>query len=96
MNANHASGCFLAGGEPFDQGLMKDDSSAFYLEQGYIRRAATRTDAALWDLTTAPCEAVSRSGKPLDWFKRDAAHNDDRGKQMIAQTLAAYFKAVKD
>lgn len=25
-----------------------------------------------------------------------AARNDDRGKQLIAQTLAAYFKAVKE
>ena len=82
--------------KPFDQGLMKDDSPTFYLEQGYIRRASARTGVALWDLTTAPCEAIARSGKPLDWFKRDAAHNDDRGKQLIAQTLAAYFKAVKD
>ena len=81
--------------KPFDQGLMKDDSPTFYLEQGYIRRASARTGVALWDLTTAPSEAISRSGKPLDWFKRDAAHNDDRGKQLIAQTLAAYFKAVK-
>ena len=76
---------------PFDRALMKDGSQTFHLEQGYIRRAAARTGAALWDLTTAPCEAISRSGKPLDWFKRDAAHNDDRGKQLIAQTLAAYF-----
>ena len=36
----------------------------------------------------------SRSGKPLNWFKRDEVHNDDRGKQLIAQTLAAYFKAL--
>ena len=47
-----------------------------------------------WDLTTAHCEAIARSGKPLDWFKRDAAHNDDRGKQLIAQALAAYFREV--
>ena len=38
--------------------------------------------------------AIARSGKPLDWFKRDAAHNDDRGKQLIAQALAAYFREV--
>ena len=25
---------------------------------------------------------------------RGAAHNDDRGKQLIAQTLAAYFRSV--
>ena len=34
-----------------------------------------------------------RYGKPLNWFKRDEVYNDDRGKQLIAQTLAAYFKA---
>ena len=50
--------------------------------------------AQVWDLTTEPCKAISRSGKPLNWFKRDPAHNDDRGKQLIAQTLAAYFRAI--
>lgn len=44
-----------------------------------------------FDLPTAPCDAIAESGKPLNWFKRDVAHNDDRGKQLIAQRLAAYF-----
>ena len=78
--------------KPFDPALTREGTKCWFLEQDYERRAAARTGAAVWDLTTAPAEAISRSGKPLNWFKRDAAHNDDRGKQLIAQTLAAYFR----
>lgn len=78
----------------FDIALTSEKNGMRCLLLDYERRAAARTGAQVWDLTTAPCEAISRSGKPLNWFKRDAAHNDDRGKQLIAQTLAAYFKAV--
>ena len=83
-----------AAAKPFDRSLLREKDGFRYLQQEYERRAAKRTGAQLWDLTTAPCEAIARSGKPLDWFKRDAAHNDDRGKQLIAQTLAAYFKVL--
>lgn len=85
-----------AAAKSFDRSLLQEKDGFLYLQQEYERRAASRTDVQVWDLTTAPCEAIARSGKPLDWFKRDAAHNDDRGKQLIAQTLAAYFKAVKN
>ena len=78
--------------KPFDPALTREGTKCWFLEQDYERRAAARTGAAVWDMTTAPAEAISRSGKPLNWFKRDAAHNDDRGKQLIAQTLAAYFR----
>ena len=54
-------------------------------------KKATAKDKSVQKL----CEAIARSGKPLDWFKRDAAHNDDRGKQLISQTLATYFTAVE-
>lgn len=47
--------------------------------------------AALVGCCTQPCNGIKDSGKPLNWFKRDVAHNDDRGKQLIAQRLAAYF-----
>jgi len=83
-----------AAAKPFDRSLILEDGGFIHLQQEYERRAAKRTGAQVWDLTTAPCEAIARSGKPLDWFKRDAAHNDDRGKQLIAQTLAAYFREV--
>ena len=79
---------------PFDVALTKEKTGVEYLQQEYERRAAARSFVQIWDLTTAPCEAIARSGKPLNWFKRDSAHNDDRGKQLIAQTLAAYFRAA--
>ena len=79
--------------KPFDRSLTMEEGGFRYLQQEYERRAAARTGAQVWDITTAPCEAISRSGKPLGWFKRDRAHNDDRGKQLIAQTLAAYFRS---
>lgn len=64
------------------------------LRRDYQRAAVAKTGAAYFDLTTAPCDAILKSKKPLGWFKRDPAHNDDRGKQLIAQRLAAYFNAL--
>ena len=61
------------------------------LRRDYQRAATEKTGVAYWDLTTAPCEAIAKTGKPLNWFHRDLCHNDDRGKQLIAQTFAAYF-----
>lgn len=84
----------VAASKAFDRMLTTENSSFRHLQQEYERRAVARTGAQIWDLTTAPCEAIARSCKPLGWFKRDEAHNDDRGKQLIAQTLAAYFQAV--
>ncbi|MBO7721785.1 MAG: hypothetical protein J6T01_05205 [Kiritimatiellae bacterium] len=67
----------------------------FPLSQWYHRAATARTGTALWDLSTDPCDTIARSRKPLDWFKRDAAHNDDRGKQLIGRQLARYFAKAK-
>ena len=62
------------------------------MRRDYQRTAVAKTGVAYFDLTTAPCNAILKSKKPLNWFKRDSAHNDDRGKQLIAQCLAAYFQ----
>ena len=80
--------------KPFDRALLDEEKGVLFLQQAYERRAAERTGVTVWDLTTAPCEAIARSGRPLGWFKRDRAHNDDRGKQLIAQTIAAYFRSA--
>ena len=63
--------------------------------QDYQRKACANKVCALWDLTTAPANAIAFSRKPINWFKRDSAHNDDRGKQLLGQTLAAYFHQAK-
>ena len=83
-----------AAAKPFDRALLEESVEFNCLQQAYEYRAAARTGVQVWDLTTGPCEAISRSGKPLDWFKRDAAHNDDRGKQLIAQMYGEYFRAA--
>ncbi len=60
----------------------------------YHRKAIAETGVAYWDLTSGPCNLIANSGKPLNWFKRDGAHNNDRGKQVIGRHLAAYFRAA--
>ena len=87
-------GTSVAEAQPFDRALLDEEKGFLFLQQAYERRAAERTGVTVWDLTTAPCEAIARSGRPLGWFKRDRAHNDDRGKQLIAQTIAAYFRSA--
>ena len=79
--------------KPFDFALCEDGGMQV-LRWDYHRRAAERTGVQLWDLTTGPCEAIARSGKPLNWFKRDGAHNDDRGKQLITMMMGEYFRAA--
>ena len=63
--------------------------------QAYQRKACANKQVALWDVTTGPANTISYSRKPLGWFKRDGAHNDDRGKQLIGQLLAAHFRKAK-
>lgn len=81
----------------FDLALTRDVEGGAhkYLFWGYERAAAERAGAQFWDLTTGPCGAIARSGKPLWWFKRDGAHSNDRGKQLIAQAYKAIFKSLR-
>ena len=65
------------------------------MRRDFQRKVVAKRGVAYFDLTTATCDAILRSRKPLDWFKRDIAHNDDRGKQLIAQRLAAYFNILE-
>ena len=81
---------------PLPADLTDEATAPDYLQQAFERRAASRTGVQIWDLTFPTCTAVSLSGKPIGWFDRDAVHNDDRGKQLIAQTLRAYFRAASD
>ena len=82
--------------KPFDTALCEAAAGEDYkyLRWDFHRNAAARTGVQLWDLTTGPANTISRSGKPLDWFKRDAAHNDDRGKQIITMAMGEFFRAA--
>lgn len=66
------------------------------LQRDYQRNATEKTGTAYWDLTTTPCNTITNARKPMDWFRRDGVHNNDRGKQLIGQNLAAWFRMAKE
>ena len=66
-----------------------------WFRSDYLRRAADRAGAQLWDMTTGPCGAVAGSGKPLGWFNRDEVHSDNRGKVLNAMMMFRYFNAAQ-
>lgn len=43
------------------------------------------------DMTRAWAEYVRRSGKEVDWFKRDVVHANERGEQVLGRVLTAYL-----
>lgn len=55
-----------------------------------------KTRTAYWDLTTVPCSILSDCLQESSWFSRDEVHNNDRGKQLIGQNLAAWFRMAKE
>ncbi len=62
----------------------------------YQFAAADKTRTAYWDLTTGPCRIVEDCPQESAWFSRDAVHNNNRGKQLIGQNLAAWFRMAKE
>jgi len=80
-------------------GINGSENMAWIREKLLLRTyqwaAVAKTGVSYWDLTTIPCDFIYESQKPLGWFNRDRVHNNDRGKQLIGQTLAAWFRAAK-
>lgn len=65
-------------------------------DRSYQRDAVAQTGIAYWDVTTIPCRIVADCIQPSSWFSRDVVHNNDRGKQLIGQNLAAWFRMAKE
>ena len=65
-------------------------------DRSYQREAMKQTGIAYWDVTTVPCQIVADCPQPSSWFSRDEVHNNDRGKQLIGQNLAAWFRMAKE
>jgi len=42
-------------------------------------------------LETAWAGYIRKSGKDLDWFKRDPIHANERGEQILGRILESYF-----
>jgi hypothetical protein len=60
-----------------------------YRRQLYELSVDTRS--AFVDLNAYWGQYIRRSGKPVEWFKRDEVHANIKGEQLIGHLLAAYF-----
>lgn len=56
-----------------------------------LARMAASERVGFLDMTAAWGRAVRDSGKPIDWFKRDVVHANERGEQVLGRILAAHL-----
>lgn len=56
------------------------------------RQLAEKLHVEFLDTATAWHNYLGKSGKPWQWFQRDAVHGDDRGKQIVGRIVEAYFR----
>ncbi len=80
---------------PWSEDWVNANGAKIY-DRGYQREAVKQTSAAYWDMTTVPCQIVADCPQPSSWFSRDEVHSNDRGKQLIGQNLAAWFRMAKE
>lgn len=80
---------------PWSEDWVNSKGAKVY-DREYQREAVRQTSIAYWDITTVPCRIVADCPQPSAWFSRDAVHNNDRGKQLIGQNLAAWFRMARD
>ena len=56
-----------------------------------LENLARQTGAAFLDLELAWAAYIRKSGKDLDFFKRDPIHANERGEQILGRILDSYF-----
>jgi hypothetical protein len=56
-----------------------------------LMRMAADEKVEFLDMTGPWGQSIRASGKPLDWFKRDPVHANDRGFQVLGRILERYF-----
>ena len=56
------------------------------------RQLAEELHVEFLDTATAWHNYLGQSGKPWQWFQRDAVHGNDRGKQIVGRIVDAYFR----
>jgi len=56
-----------------------------------MMRLAKEQNAAFLDMTAYWGEYVRRSGKNIEWFKRDPVHANARGEQILGRVLAGFL-----
>jgi lysophospholipase L1-like esterase len=56
-----------------------------------LRQMAAERKVGYVDMTAAWGDYIRASGKPTDWFKRDAVHANVRGEQIVGHILASHL-----
>lgn len=61
-----------------------------------LREMTANARVAYFDMKSVWGEYISESGQPYDYFLRDLVHANARGRQVLARTLATYFRPEQD
>jgi lysophospholipase L1-like esterase len=56
-----------------------------------LRSLATKLHIGFLDMSAPWGAYIRQSGKPLEWFKRDRIHANERGEQLMGSILASYL-----
>lgn len=56
-----------------------------------LRNLADELECGFGDVTALWADYVRQSGQPVDWFKRDAIHPNERGEAILARIMDAWF-----
>ncbi|MFA6291849.1 MAG: hypothetical protein WC637_08725 [Victivallales bacterium] len=56
---------------------------------------AKKNKFAFWDMQTPNYKWLYASGKPFEFYSRDAVHSGELGKQVIGRTMMAFFMTAK-
>lgn len=82
----------FGGQDPRDdkQWTEKPDPDGKDFRSRLVRLAASER-VGLLDMTAAWGRYVRASDKPIDWFKRDVVHANERGEQILGRILAAHL-----
>ena len=74
-----------------DQWKKISDPNHFSDYRRGLENLAGETRAAFLDIEFAWADYIRRSGKDLDWFKRDPIHANERGEQILGHILYNYL-----
>ena len=79
--------------DPLDEAQWQriSDSEHYSDYRKALAALAEKTGSAFLDMELAWAENIRRSGKPLEWYKRDPIHANEKGEQILGRILATYL-----
>lgn len=76
----------------FDVRVDGDPNPTQRLDQlAKMKEIGAKDGFAVWDMTSQFEDCMCRTALSAEWFRRDAHHVNDRGKQLLARLFASYF-----